>query len=295
MGWPLSKADRRGAFLFYIPQYFCSLLFCTFRLICQIPPTIAIEVTFLGTGTSQGVPVIGCNCKVCNSDDPRDHRLRTSVLLKINGKHILIDCGPDFRQQMLRADVSCLDAIVLTHEHNDHIIGLDDVRPFNFYQRKEMPVFATDRVAIQLRKRFEYIFAAQRYPGAPMITIRPIQHDLPFEVEGILLTPIEVLHGKLPILGFRIEDFTYLTDVKTISEPEIRKLKGTHTLVINALHHEKHYSHLNLEEAINMIAQIGPKRAYLIHISHRMGLYQDVARSLPSHIKIAYDGLVVKV
>ncbi len=249
----------------------------------------------MGTGTSQGVPIIGCKCEVCKSEDPRDHRLRTSVLLRKEQKNILIDCGPDFRQQMLRAGVTSLDAIVLTHEHNDHIIGLDDVRPFNYMQRRDMTVYATERVEASLKKRFEYIFAERRYPGAPMITIERIYPDQPFTVDGVLFTPIEVLHGALPILGFRVKDFTYLTDVKTIADSELQKVKGTDTLVINALRHQKHYSHLNLEEAIAMISKIGPKRAYLIHISHNMGLYEDIAGLLPANVTAAHDGLVVKV
>ena len=185
-----------------------------------------MKVRILGTGTSQGVPVIGCDCEVCLSDNPKDKRLRVAALIQINGKSIAIDCGPDFRQQILAAKLSWLDAILITHEHNDHIVGLDDVRPFNFMKKQDMPVFTTDRVIKCLHQRFAYIFEKDPYPGAPMVRLNQINKDDSFEVEGIKVVPIEVMHGKLPVLGFRINDFAYLTDIKTIAEEEKAKLSG---------------------------------------------------------------------
>ena len=257
------------------------------------PPEIFI--TFLGTGTSQGVPVIGCQCEVCQSSDPKDKRLRTSILISDRLTNVAIDCGPDFRQQMLRAGVTHLDAVILTHEHNDHIIGMDDVRPFNFQQKKDMPVYTSNRVARELRDRFAYVFAKDPYPGAPMLKIHPISKKAPFSVGALELVPIEVRHGKLPVLGFRIGDFTYITDMKTISPEEKEKIQGTHTLVINALHRRTHYSHLNLEEALAFIEEIAPERALLTHMSHRMGRHEEVNRQLPEGVALAYDGLVIEV
>ncbi len=252
---------------------------------------IKIEVTILGTGTSQGVPVIGCQCEVCRSTDPRDKRLRVAAMVEVGDRRLVIDCGPDFRQQMLRESVNELDAILLTHEHNDHIIGMDDVRPFNFSQQKDMPVYATDRVAGALRQRFSYVFDAEPYPGAPKLQIHSIDAEHPFTAAGIEVIPVAILHGDLPILGFRIGDFAYLTDVKTIPEAEMSKLRGLHTLVINALHFNPHHTHLNVPEALEMIEQIQPKQAFLTHVSHRIGLYAQMQKKLPAGVGLAYDGL----
>ncbi|HMQ60729.1 MAG TPA: MBL fold metallo-hydrolase [Flavilitoribacter sp.] len=252
-----------------------------------------MKVTFLGTGTSQGVPVIGCDCEVCLSTDERDKRLRTSALLQSGDHNFVIDCGPDFRQQMLRAGVRTLDAILLTHEHNDHVIGMDDVRPFNFSMGKDMPIYAAQRVEAELKKRFAYVFDSNPYPGAPRLQLRPISKDQRFEIEGVVFQPVEVCHGQLSVLGFRVGDFAYLTDMSGIAEAELQKLSGVRTLVVNALHHKPHYSHFNLEQAIDFIGRVGPGQAYLTHISHRMGKYGEVI--LPPGIALAYDGLSFEI
>lgn len=250
-----------------------------------------LKITFLGTGTSQGVPVIGCDCDVCLSHDPRDHRLRTSILVSKGNVNFVVDAGPDFRQQMLRAGVKHIDAILITHEHNDHIIGLDDVRPFNFRQWKEMPIYATPFVQGEIKNRFAYIFDENPYPGAPRLKLHDIGKNKDFIVEGLVIKPVEVLHGKLPVLGFRIGDFTYLTDVKTIEESEKDKVRNSKILVINALHHKAHETHLNLREALALIEDLQPEQAYLTHMSHRMGLHQLTDQELPPNVALAYDGL----
>lgn len=256
---------------------------------------IELEITLLGTGTSQGVPVIGCPCPVCASSDPRDQRLRTAALIRFGQHAIAIDCGPDFRQQMLCNKVQSLDAILFTHEHNDHVIGLDDVRPFNFQKRVDMPVYCTEQVGQELRHRFAYVFAQEdRYPGAPMVRQHFITKDTPFEVCGLEVVPVEVMHGNLPVLGFRFGDFAYLTDVKTIAEQELQKVLGVRYLVINALHHKGHYTHLNLAEALALIERIQPEQAYLTHISHNMGLYTEVQPLLPPKVWLGCDGLSFK-
>lgn len=260
----------------------------------QISFIIEIKLTFLGTGTSQGVPVIGCNCAVCTSLDPRDRRLRSAVLIQVVDTNIVIDCGPDFRQQMLREHVHSLEAILITHEHNDHIIGLDDVRPFNFMTRRSMPIYGTERVQQELRERFAYAFAAHPYPGAPSFELITIEKEKPFVVAGIPIIPIEVLHGKMPILGFRIGDITYLTDVKYIPASEMYKILGTKILVLSALHHSVHSSHMNVEEALEMASIIRAEQTYFTHASHSIGLYEDIAKKLPIGIYLAYDGLTVQ-
>lgn len=249
----------------------------------------------MGTGTSQGVPVIGCDCEVCRSTDARDKRLRTSIKLTKGDTHVVIDCGPDFRQQMLRSGTGQLDAVVLTHEHNDHIIGMDDVRPFNFQHKTDMPVYASRQVIHDLKNRFSYVFAETPYPGAPMLLPIPISEKTPFRIRALEFQPIAVLHGQMPVLGFRVENFTYITDMKTISEVEKEKIRGTHTLVVNALHRNPHHSHLNLEEALAFIEEIAPKKAFLTHMSHRMGLHEEVNKELPEGVVLAYDGLVVEM
>lgn len=207
---------------------------------------------------------------------------------------MVIDAGPDFRQQMLRAGVQRLDAVVLTHEHNDHVIGLDDVRPFIFLQNEPMPLYATDAVIKEVKQRFSYAFAENPYPGAPQFDLKPISKDEPFEVAGIPLQPIELMHGSLPVLGFRIGDFAYLTDMKTIAPSEKNKLAGIKTLVVNALHLSKHHSHLNLEEALAFIEEIRPEQAWLIHVSHRMGLHAERSKLLPDGVGLAWDGLAIR-
>ena len=254
-----------------------------------------MQITFLGTGTSQGVPVIGCDCAVCRSLDFRDKRLRVSVHLEVDGKSLVIDTGPDFRQQMLRERIRRLDAVLFTHEHKDHTAGLDDIRPFNFRQGK-MPVFAHKRVLGNLRQRFDYIFAeVDRYPGAPSIHAIEIEKDKPFPVGDKMAIPIEVWHAKLQVFGFRIGDFAYLTDVKVIFEAEIEKLKGVKVLVVNALREEPHDSHFNLQEALDFINLVQPERAYLTHISHMMGFHAEVERKLPPNVFLAYDNLEITI
>ncbi|MBS1528707.1 MAG: MBL fold metallo-hydrolase [Bacteroidetes bacterium] len=252
-----------------------------------------MTITFLGTGTSQGVPVIACNCEVCTSPDPRDKRLRSSIMIEEDGKVIVIDSGPDFRYQMLRAKVKHLDAIVFTHEHKDHIAGMDDIRAFNYRQESAIDVYATTRVQEALKREFSYVFAEMKYPGIPEVNLNTI--DLkPFIIGNIHFRPIEVMHYKLPVLGFRIGDFTYITDAKTISEHEKQKIKGTKTLVINALQIEKHISHFTFVEAIAFAKEIGAERTYFTHISHRLGRHGPVANLLPKKIQLAYDGLVLE-
>jgi phosphoribosyl 1,2-cyclic phosphate phosphodiesterase len=253
-----------------------------------------LKVTFLGTGTSQGVPVIGCDCHVCSSLDYRDKRLRSSIHLDINGKSLVIDTGPDFRQQMLRARITTLDAVIFTHEHKDHTAGMDDIRPYNFSQQVDMPIYATEKVLRQIKKEFSYIFEEIKYPGVPTVIPHVITNQ-PFTVENIPVIPIEVMHYRLPVLGFRFGDFTYITDAKTISEAELEKVKGTKTLVINALQLNHHISHLTLDEALKMVERLQPDMAYLTHISHKLGIHHEVEKKLPANIRLAYDGLSISI
>jgi len=253
-----------------------------------------LKVTFLGTGTSQGVPVIACSCKTCLSGDPRDKRLRTSLLLETGNITIVIDTGPDFRQQMLRENVKRLDAVIFTHEHRDHIAGLDDIRAFNFIQKRPVDIFTEERVLSALRYEYPYIFAEKKYPGIPEINIHLIDEE-DFTVNGLKIAPIRLMHYKLPVLGFRIGDAAYITDANFISEQEKEKLFGVKYLIINALRKEKHVSHFSLSEAVSLIEEISPKRAYLTHLSHQMGLHDDLEKELPPNIHPAYDGLAFEV
>lgn len=249
-----------------------------------------MKVTFLGTGTSQGVPVIACSCQVCKSLDYRDKRFRTSIHFEVDGLSIVIDSGPDFRMQMLRSGVKSLDGILFTHEHKDHTAGLDDIRPFNFLQQKDMPIFGRRQVLEQIQREFSYVFSAKKYPGIPQIDLVEIDEN-PFSIEGITITPIPVLHYKLPVLGFRIGDFTYITDANFIPEESYKLIEGTEILVLNALQIESHISHFTLEEAIQQAKKIGAKKTYFTHISHKLGLHSEVNSSLPEGIELAYDGL----
>ncbi|MGV3547304.1 MAG: MBL fold metallo-hydrolase [Pedobacter sp.] len=251
-----------------------------------------MKVTFLGTGTSQGIPVIGCGCVVCKSADKKDKRLRVSVWVQTADKSIVIDSGPDFRYQMLRAGVDDLDAILYTHEHKDHVAGLDDIRPFNYILKKRIDIYATERVQEALRREFQYIFAETKYHGLPQINLHTIT-DQNFKVGQTEVVPFEVMHYKLPILGYRIGDFTYITDAKTISDASLAKIKGTKVLVLNALQKESHISHLTFDEAIAMAEKIGAEQTYFTHISHNLGLQEQVSKELPPNIKLAYDGLTI--
>lgn len=251
-----------------------------------------MKVTFLGTGTSQGVPVIACDCRVCHSLDPHDKRLRTSIWLEINDLSVVIDTGPDFRQQMLKHHVSRLDAILFTHEHKDHTAGLDDVRAFNFRQQMDMPVYAHPRVQGSLRQEFAYIFAEKKYPGIPKIQLHDIGLES-FQIQDVDITPIEVMHYKLPVLGFRFQDFTYITDAKTIAPQEIDKIKGSKVVVINALQKAPHLSHLTWDEALTLAAEIGAEATYFTHISHKLGLHRELEKELPEGVFLAHDGLTL--
>lgn len=253
-----------------------------------------MNVTFLGTGTSQGVPVIACNCEVCNSIDYKDKRLRSSILIEVDGLSIVIDTGPDFRQQMLRERVSRLDAVVYTHQHKDHTAGMDDIRSFNFIQKTDIPLYARQDVFDQLRQEYEYVFAEHKYPGIPKVKENVIAID-PFQVGQTQFIPIEVMHHKLSVLGFRINDFTYITDANYISEEEKEKINGSRFLVLNALRKATHISHFNLEEAIALAQSLDVEMTYITHISHGMGKHRDVAPALPDNVQLAYDGLKIQL
>ncbi len=253
-----------------------------------------MRLTFLGTGTSQGVPVIACPCPVCQSDQEKDKRLRASVYVEVNGVNILIDAGPDFRQQMLRASVKHLDGILLTHEHKDHIGGLDDVRAFNFVNRRPMDIYAEERVQDALKQEYAYVFAENRYPGVPEMNLFNVD-GYPFEINGVKIIPIRCFHYKMPIYGYRIGDLTYITDANFISEEEKEKIVGSKYIVINALRKQKHISHFTLGEALKLIEEFSPRKAFITHVSHQMGFHADIQAELPRNVSIAYDGLVVEI
>lgn len=251
-------------------------------------------VTFLGTGTSQGVPLIACPCEVCTSADPRDSRLRSSVMITWEKRNYIIDTGPDFRQQMLRESVRSIESIVFTHEHKDHIAGLDDVRAFNFINNWRAQVYCTEQVADALKREFAYAFSDKKYPGVPEIDLNIID-GRPFDISGLNFIPIQVYHLRLPVFGFRTGNFAYITDANVIPEEEFDKLAGLDVLVLNALRREKHPSHFTLEEAIHMAQRIGAKQTWFTHISHQLGLHEQVSRELPAGMFLAHDGLKLEV
>ncbi len=253
----------------------------------QCPP---LKITFLGTGTSSGVPMIGCNCNVCTSTNKKDKRLRSSILVQSNTTSFVIDTTPDFRYQMLRANVKDLDAVLFTHPHKDHIAGLDDVRPFNFLHKKSMEVYANSLTEEAIRREFAYAFSDIRFPGLPEINLNTINKE-PFVIGDIPIIPIEVWHLKMPVLGFRLGNFTYITDANKIEEQEKQKIIGSEVIVLNALRKEKHLSHFNLQEAIDEVQHIGVAKSYFTHISHQLGLHDEVNVSLPIGIALGYDGL----
>lgn len=255
-----------------------------------------MNITFLGTGTSQGVPVIACQCDVCRSIDPRNHRLRSSIMVEFENQRIVVDCGPDFRQQMLRERVESIDAILVTHAHKDHLGGLDDVRAFNYILKKPTPVFATAEVQAQIRSEYSYAFEGDRYPGVPEIELHTFTNR-PFFIGNTEIIPIKAIHYNDDqfVFGFRIRDLTYLTDVYRISDEEKEKIHGSKIVVVNALRKRKHYSHMNLDEAVALLTSLNPEKGFLTHISHQMGLYADVEAELPENIFLARDRLSVEL
>ena len=254
-----------------------------------------MKVYFLGTGTSQGIPVIGSTHPVCQSTDLKDKRLRVSIWISWDDHSYVIDCGPDFRQQMLTSNCQKVDAILFTHEHADHTAGLDDIRPFNF-RMGAMPIYAHERVIENLKYRFNYIFETEnRYPGAPSVLINQVIDETPIQLGNIAVQPISVMHGDLQVYGYRFDKFAYLTDVKTIVQEEIDKLRGLDVLVVNALREEPHHSHFNLDEALQFIALVKPKKAYLTHVSHLLGFHEEIQKRLPKNVFLAYDTLEITI
>ena len=253
-----------------------------------------MKITFLGTGTSQGVPVIGCDCNVCQSKDPKDKRLRTSILIEVEDKVFVVDTGPDFRQQMLREDVRNISGILYTHEHRDHVAGLDDVRPINFLKQKPIEIFGEERVLEALKQMIPYAFGENKYPGVPDINLNQINNQ-GFSIQGVEFLPIRVYHYKLPVFGFRIGDFTYITDANYIPEEEKEKIVGSKYVVVNALRKKQHISHFSLSDALEVVNEFSPRKAYLIHMSHQMGFHERVNAELPEHVSLAYDGLSFEV
>lgn len=253
-----------------------------------------LEAIILGTGTSQGVPVIACDCGVCHSTDNKDKRLRSSLLLKINDLNVVIDAGPDFRAQMLRENVTSLRAILLTHEHADHVFGLDDIRSFNWKQKHPTDIYAEDRVQETIKRIFSYVFTNFKYPGVPKMKLHGISGRT-FKIEGIKIIPIRCYHHKLPVYGFRIGDLTYITDANRIPTEEMKKMVGSRILIISCLRRQKHISHFNLEEALKVINEIKPEKAYLTHLSHEFGKHKDIQRELPENVFVGYDGLKLKL
>lgn len=253
-----------------------------------------MKVTFLGTGTSQGVPVIGCPCEICQSIDFQDTRLRSSVHVEIDGQSFVIDTGPDFRQQMLQNRIKRLDAVLFTHAHKDHTAGMDDIRSFNFLQKMDMPIYAEKMVIDQLKREFAYIFEDSKYPGIPRVNTMPISTDA-FKIGETNIQPIRVMHHKLPVLGFRFENFTYITDANGIPDSEKEKIKGSEVLVLNALQKTEHISHFTLNQALKLIEELEPKQAYLTHISHKLGLHRELKKELPENVQLAWDGLTLQL
>lgn len=254
-----------------------------------------MKVYFLGTGTSQGIPVIGSHHSVCLSDNPKDKRLRVAIWISWENFSFVIDCGPDFRQQMIVSKCQKVDGILFTHEHSDHTAGIDDIRPFN-YKQGVMPIFAHKRVIENLNKRFDYIFQTEnKYPGAPSVSINEVINNQPFSIGNKTVIPIDGMHGNLQVFGYRIDDFAYLTDIKTVENSEIEKLKGLKVLVINSLRDEPHHSHFNLEEALNFIHLLQPEKTYLTHISHLLGFHDEVQQKLPKNVFLAYDNLEITI
>lgn len=253
-----------------------------------------LRIVFLGTGTSIGVPIISCDCEVCVSVNPKDKRLRTSVMLSYRDKNIVIDCGPDFRMQMLNAHVQNLEAILLTHEHRDHIAGLDDVRAFNYIKKRSVKLFLSDRVLKSVQIEFPYIFDPGDYQGGPKLDLQFVENKT-FQVAGLSVIPLPVLHGDMPVYGFRIGDFSYITDANFIPEETMEKIKGSKVLVLNALRKRKHPTHFCLSEALDIIEKVKPEKAYLTHLGHYIGLHNEVNLTLPPHVELAYDGLQIEL
>ena len=253
-----------------------------------------LKITFLGSGTSSGVPMIACDCFVCTSSDVKDKRLRSSILVESQNTRFVIDTTPDFRYQMLREKIKHLDAVLFTHPHKDHIAGLDDVRAFNYFMEQPMQVYANQMTIDALMREFAYAFADKKYPGVPNLELNTIGLE-PFVIGDIPIIPIQVWHLKMPVFGFRFDDFTYITDANKIDEAEKEKIRGSKIIVVNALRKEKHISHYTLEEAIELVQELNVPEAYFTHISHQLGKHADVEASLPEGIHLSYDGLVMEV
>jgi phosphoribosyl 1,2-cyclic phosphate phosphodiesterase len=253
-----------------------------------------VKLTFLGTGTSQGVPVVACQCLVCLSENPKDKRLRASVMIETESQCLVVDAGPDFRQQMLTHQVRQLNGILITHEHVDHIFGLDDIRAFNWVQKQATDIYAEERVQIAIRRIFDYVFSTWKYPGIPQMHLHLIE-NVPFMINDLEVIPIRGYHYKLPVFGFRFGKIAYVTDVNRLEDAEVEKLRGLDVLVLNALRKEEHISHYSLSQALEVIAEVKPGKAYLTHLSHQMGFYDQVQAELPENVFLAYDGLEIEV